>query len=49
MTMKRIYEKIIPPKNAIAYRVNKGDLICITDLEGKQTCDFVAFNGNNIK
>jgi uncharacterized protein YcgI (DUF1989 family) len=47
--MKNKYERVIPPKSAIAYRVKKGDLIRITDLEGKQTCDFVAFNANNTK
>jgi len=47
--MEKIYENVISPKNAIAYKVKRGQLICITDLMGEQTCDFVAFNAEDIR
>ena len=47
--MKKIYEKVIPQKSAIAYRVKRGNLIRITEVEGGQTCDFVAFNADDIR
>ncbi|MBD8836707.1 MULTISPECIES: DUF1989 domain-containing protein [Paenibacillus] len=38
----------IPAKTGYALRVKKGSLIRITDLEGQQVVDFVAYDAQNI-
>ena len=45
--MKKDYPTTIPPKSAIAFVVERGSIVRITDLEGNQVADLVCFNANN--
>lgn len=42
-------EILIPAKYAKSFEVNKGEYIIVTDVEGKQVADFIAFNRYNLK
>lgn len=44
MNAKLLREEIIAPKSALAFTVEKGQSLRITDLEGKQVGDLVLFN-----
>jgi uncharacterized protein YcgI (DUF1989 family) len=39
--------RYIPPKSGTALAVKQGDILRVTDVEGQQACDFVAFNSND--
>lgn len=48
LRLKKItFEKVIPPKSALAFIVKKGQYLRIIDIEGKQVGDFVLFNGHD--
>lgn len=44
MVRKIVFDKIIPPKSALAFSVKKGQFLRIIDLEGKQVGDLILFN-----
>lgn len=44
-----IREITIPGGYGKAFEVNKGDYIVVTDVEGKQVADFIAFNRYNLR
>lgn len=44
MEKEVVFEKIIAPKSALAFKVKKGQFLRIIDLEGKQVGDLILFN-----
>jgi uncharacterized protein len=40
-------QRYIPPKSGTALTVNRGEILRVTDVEGQQACDFVAFNAHD--
>lgn len=47
--MKSIHEHVMPPKSGHAVVVEKGRILRITDLEGKQVVDMAVFNNDNYR
>ena len=47
--MRKIFEKIMPPKTGLATEVKQGQHLRIIDLEGKQVVDTVIFNLDNLR
>ena len=45
--MKLINEILVPGGYAKAFEADKGQLIKVTDIEGQQVADFIAFNKEN--
>ena len=45
--MKVIYEQVIPPKEGHGLTVQTGQVLRVTDLEGKQVVDMAIFNRAN--
>ena len=45
--MSILFEKIMPPKTGLALSVKKGQVLRVTDLEGKQVVDVAIFNESN--
>jgi len=45
--MKKIHEKVMPPKSGLAVVVKKGQHLRVIDLEGKQVVDMAVFNKDN--
>jgi uncharacterized protein YcgI (DUF1989 family) len=39
--------RYIPPKSGAALVVKRGEILRVTDVEGQQACDFVAFNAHD--
>jgi uncharacterized protein YcgI (DUF1989 family) len=39
----------IPPRSGKAFRLMKGQTLTVTDVEGEQVSDLVAFNSNDIR
>jgi uncharacterized protein YcgI (DUF1989 family) len=42
-------QNIIPPRSGVAFTINKGQRLTITDLEGEQVSDLVCFNRADTK
>ena len=40
---------IIPPASAVSFEVTSGSVVRVTDIEGQQVADFIAFNGINLR
>lgn len=47
--MRKIYEKIMPPKTGLAVEVKDKQHLRIVDLEGGQVVDTVIFNLHNLR
>jgi len=45
--VKKIFEKVMPPKTGLAVEVMQGQTLRIIDLEGKQVVDMAVFNKDN--
>ena len=45
--MKRVFERVLPPKTGLAVEVKRGQHLRIIDLEGKQVVDMAVFNAHN--
>jgi uncharacterized protein YcgI (DUF1989 family) len=45
--LKTIHEHVMPPKSGHAVKVEKGQHLRITDIEGKQVVDVAVFNADN--
>lgn len=41
---KLMNEVYVPPRSGRAFRVTQGQLLKVIDIQGKQVCDFFAFN-----
>ncbi|HTE34195.1 MAG TPA: urea carboxylase-associated family protein [Chryseolinea sp.] len=37
-------KNIIPPRNGVAFTLNKGQRLLVADIKGEQVCDFTCFN-----
>jgi len=47
--MRPVSDRIIPPASSLAFPIMKGQVLRITDTEGKQVGDFVLFNEDNLR
>jgi uncharacterized protein YcgI (DUF1989 family) len=47
--MRKVYEKIMPPKTGLAVEVKDKQYLRITDIEGGQVVDVVIFNLHNLR
>ena len=47
--MKRVFEKVLPPKTGLAVAVKTGQHLRVIDLEGKQVVDMAVFNEHNLR
>ncbi len=47
--MKSVLNHVIPPKDSFAWTAKAGDVIRITDLEGKQVADLALFSMANLR
>jgi uncharacterized protein len=45
--VKTVFEKVMPPKSGLAVTVTTGQVLRVTDLEGKQVVDMALFNRAN--
>ena len=45
--MKTIFEQVMPPKTGLAVTMTRGQVLRVTDLEGKQVVDMALFNKAN--
>jgi uncharacterized protein YcgI (DUF1989 family) len=45
--LKKIFEKVMPPKTGLAVVVKKGQHLRVIDIEGKQVVDMAVFNEDN--
>ena len=45
--MKTVFERVMPPKTGLALTVTTGQVLRVTDLEGKQVVDMALFNKAN--
>ena len=42
-------ERIIPPRTGTAFRLNEGQVLTVTDIEGVQVADLLAYNVNDVR
>jgi uncharacterized protein YcgI (DUF1989 family) len=49
MTVKTVFEKVMPPKSGLAVAMTKGQVLRVTDVEGKQVVDMALFNKANTR
>lgn len=47
--MKKIFEKIMPPKTGLALELKLGEQLRVIDIEGKQVVDMAVFNLDNLR
>lgn len=47
--MTPIFEQVMPPKTGLAVTVARGQILRVTDLEGKQVVDMALFNRDNTR
>lgn len=47
--METITSEVIPPKSGLAVEVDNGQVLRVTDLEGKQVVDMAVFNRENLR
>jgi uncharacterized protein YcgI (DUF1989 family) len=41
--------EIIAPRSGVAFKINRGDRLVVTDIHGEQVSDFVCFNQHDTK
>ena len=41
--------KLIPPRSGVAFRLNKGQILTVTDIEGVQVADLLAYNASDVR
>lgn len=46
---RQTHSQVIPPKEGLALEVDNGQVLRITDLEGKQVVDMALFNRDNLR
>lgn len=42
-------DQIIPPRSGVAFRLEKGQVLKVIDLEGVQVSDLLAYNANDVR
>ena len=42
-------DAIIPPRSGIAFRLEKGQVLTVTDVEGVQVADLLAYNADDVR
>lgn len=47
--MAELHDEVVPPKEARALVVRKGEILRVTDLEGQQVVDVAIFNAHNYR
>src|SRR5258707_809905 len=47
-TMVKIHEVVVPPRNARAFRVSRGQIFRIVSIEGPQVGDLNLWNANDL-
>lgn len=47
--MKKIFEKVMPPKTGLSVEVKQGQHFRVIDLEGKQVVDMAVWNLDNLR
>ena len=47
--MRKVLEKVMPPKTGLAVEVKQGEHLRVIDLEGKQVVDMAVFNLDNLR
>ncbi len=45
--MRTVFDQVMPPKSGLAVTMTKGQVLRVTDLEGKQVVDLALFNKAN--
>src|SRR6476661_3847185 len=46
---QQVIEQIIPPRSGTAFLLEKGQLLTVTDVEGMQVADLLAYNADDVR
>src|SRR5690348_5263024 len=49
ITGEIVEEFVLPPKGFMAREMSRGDVLRVTDLEGRQVGDLIAFNRSDLR
>ena len=41
--------QVIPPRSGVAFRVGRGQILTVTDIEGVQVADLLAYNADDVR
>jgi uncharacterized protein len=44
-----VNDTIIPPRSGTAFRIEKGQVLTVTDVEGVQVADLLAYNADDVR
>ena len=47
--METVFQHVMPPKTGLAVEMEKGQILRVTDLEGRQVVDMALFNAENYR
>ena len=42
-------DAVIPPRSGTAFRLEKGQVLTVTDVEGIQVADLLAYNADDVR